>query len=224
MVEKAEGSGPAAVAPLTTVTAAPKDTVKALGNVLPVHRQVVANRGRLPRRGLSGGSGGPAARGPGCVAGCGAPAYGAGCRPAAVGGVDDHLPGPPVGSSGRTNARGCREPCHVMRPGRTRVAGRRAGLVRPRGDPPQDLAGCRIRANAGPVIGEGGVCVEVLDVFAQHDVKVAWPGDQKLSRHSRRSVPMKRSMIAFARGARIGVRMIRMSAPVSTASNAAVNL
>ena len=35
---------------------------------------------------------------------------------------------------------------------------------------------------------------------------------------------MKRSAIAFARGARIGVRMIRRSAPVKTASNAAVNL
>ena len=35
---------------------------------------------------------------------------------------------------------------------------------------------------------------------------------------------MKRSAIAFARGARVGVRMIRMSTPVKTASNAAVNL
>ena len=35
---------------------------------------------------------------------------------------------------------------------------------------------------------------------------------------------MKRSAIAFARGARIGVRMTRMSAPMKTASNAAVNL
>ena len=43
------------------------------------------------------------------------------------------------------------------------------------------------------------------------------------SRHSRRSVPMKRSAIAFARGARIGVRMTRMSAPAKTASKA-VNL
>jgi len=32
------------------------------------------------------------------------------------------------------------------------------------------------------------------------------------SRHSRRSVPMKRSAIALARGARTGVRMMRMSA------------
>ena len=35
---------------------------------------------------------------------------------------------------------------------------------------------------------------------------------------------MKRSAIAFARGARTGVRMIRMSAPVKTASKAVVNL
>ena len=35
---------------------------------------------------------------------------------------------------------------------------------------------------------------------------------------------MKRSAIAFARGARIGVRMIRRSAPVKTASNDPVNL
>ena len=47
---------------------------------------------------------------------------------------------------------------------------------------------------------------------------------RRWSRHSRRSVPMKRSAIAFARGARIGVRMMWMSAPAKTASNAAVNL
>jgi hypothetical protein len=35
---------------------------------------------------------------------------------------------------------------------------------------------------------------------------------------------MKRSAIAFARGARVGVRMIRMSASVKTASNDPVNL
>jgi hypothetical protein len=34
---------------------------------------------------------------------------------------------------------------------------------------------------------------------------------------------MKRSAIAFARGARIGLRMMRMSAPVNTASNGVVN-
>ena len=40
----------------------------------------------------------------------------------------------------------------------------------------------------------------------------------------RPAVPMKRSAMAFARGARIGVRMMRILAPVKTASNAAVNL
>jgi len=47
---------------------------------------------------------------------------------------------------------------------------------------------------------------------------------RRWSRHSRRRVPMKRSAIAFARGARTGVLMMRMSAPVNTASNAVVNL
>ena len=45
------------------------------------------------------------------------------------------------------------------------------------------------------------------------------------SRHSWRNVPTNRSAIAFARGRRPDrVRMMRMSAPVKTASNAAVNL
>jgi hypothetical protein len=48
--------------------------------------------------------------------------------------------------------------------------------------------------------------------------------DQDLVEHSRRSVPMKRSAIAFARGARTGVWMIRMSEAAKTASNAVVNL
>jgi hypothetical protein len=48
-----------------------------------------------------------------------------------------------------------------------------------------------------------------------------WDGG---SRHSRRSVPIQRSTIAFARGARTGVRMMRRSAPGRTASKAAVNL
>src|SRR3954462_14181009 len=53
------------------------------------------------------------------------------------------------------------------------------------------------------------VPVVMLDVLAQYDVEVAWSGDRRWSRHSRRRVPMKRSAIAFARGARIGVRMTR---------------
>ena len=53
-----------------------------------------------------------------------------------------------------------------------------------------------------------------------------WRGPviSRWSRHARRSVLINRSAIAFARGARIGVWMIRMSAPVNTASKAAVNL
>ena len=47
---------------------------------------------------------------------------------------------------------------------------------------------------------------------------------RRWSRHSRRRVPIQRSAIAFARGARTGVRMMRMSAPANTASKAAVNL
>ena len=35
---------------------------------------------------------------------------------------------------------------------------------------------------------------------------------------------MKRSAIAFARGARTAMRMMRMSTPANTASNAAANL
>ncbi len=46
--EKAEAFGQAAVAAVTTP---PKDTAKAVSNVLaPVHRSVVANRRRLTRR------------------------------------------------------------------------------------------------------------------------------------------------------------------------------
>jgi hypothetical protein len=79
----------------------------------------------------------------------------------------------------------------------------------------------------GRVLVQGSVRsvrVEVLHILAQDVVEVAWSGDQRWSRHSRRRVPMKRSAIAFARGARTGVRMMRRSAPVNTASKAAVNL
>src|SRR4051795_5750506 len=64
------------------------------------------------------------------------------------------------------------------------------GRLRGKGPQQRDLA-------AQPIL--------LLDVLAQHDVEVAWSGDQEVSRHSRRSVPMMRSAIAFARGARIGV-------------------
>ena len=44
------------------------------------------------------------------------------------------------------------------------------------------------------------------------------------SRHSRRTVPIHRSMKAFAQGARSGVRIVRMLSERNTSSNAAVNL
>ena len=53
---------------------------------------------------------------------------------------------------------------------------------------------------------------------------MVWSGDQEVVEAFRGSLPIMRSAIAFARGARIGVRMIRMSAPAKTTSNAAVNL
>jgi hypothetical protein len=44
------------------------------------------------------------------------------------------------------------------------------------------------------------------------------------SRHSRRTVAIHRSINAFARGARTGVRIVRMPSERNTSSNAAVNL
>jgi hypothetical protein len=44
------------------------------------------------------------------------------------------------------------------------------------------------------------------------------------SSNSRRTVPIHRSAIAFARGARTGVRRTRMASPANTASKMAVNL
>jgi hypothetical protein len=44
------------------------------------------------------------------------------------------------------------------------------------------------------------------------------------SRHSRRRVPIDRSMNAFARGARTAVRIVRMPPERNTSSNPAVNL
>ena len=61
-------------------------------------------------------------------------------------------------------------------------------------------------------------------VLAQHCGEVVWSGDQEVVE----AFPAERADEAFrdrvARGARIGVRMIRMSVPVKTASKAAVNL
>jgi hypothetical protein len=67
------------------------------------------------------------------------------------------------------------------------------------------------------------VSVDMVGVLAQHGGEVTGSGDQR-SRHSRRRVPMKRSAIAFACGARTGRWMIRMSAPVNTALKTAVNV
>ena len=64
------------------------------------------------------------------------------------------------------------------------------------------------------------VRVEMLDILAQYDVEVAWSGDQEVVEAFPAQAPMNRSAIAFARGARAGVRMIPMSTPAKTASNA----
>jgi hypothetical protein len=72
------------------------------------------------------------------------------------------------------------------------------------------------------VIGEA-VRVEVLDIFVQHDVEVAWSGDQEVVE----AFPAQGPDEAFRDRVRPGcpdrVRMIRMSAPTKTASNAGVN-
>ena len=68
------------------------------------------------------------------------------------------------------------------------------------------------------------VGVEVLQIFAQHDVEVAWSGDQEVVE----AFPAQGADEAFRDGVRAGrpdwVRMMRMSAPTKTASNAVVNL
>ena len=62
----------------------------------------------------------------------------------------------------------------------------------------------------------------MLHILAQYDVEMTWSGDQEVVEAPRRRVPMSRSAIAFARGARIGVRMIRMSAPAKAACRAII--
>jgi hypothetical protein len=47
--------------------------------------------------------------------------------------------------------------------------------------------------------------VVVLDVLAEHPVKVLFVGTIMWSKHSRRSVPITRSTMALAFGARTGV-------------------
>ena len=111
--------------------------------------------------------------------------------------------------------------CHAT--AGTRGRGRRAGL----GGAPGWLA------RGGGVLAVGGRCSSdrcgrwVLKCCTySRSTTSRWrrPVIRMWSRHSRRSVPMNRSAIAFARGAWTGVRMIRMSAPVNTASNGGVNL
>src|ERR671920_1428079 len=92
---------------------------------------------------------------------------------------------------------------------------------------PDGRSGGRGSAAYGRMLGEcsvRSVGVVVLEVLLQHRREMARSDDQKWSRHSRRRVAIQRSTMAFALGARTGVRMIWMSAPVNTASKAAVNL
>ena len=119
---------------------------------------------------------------------------------------------------------GCREPCHVMRPARTRVRGRRVDLVAAVGVPPWTVGEWRLWAAADAASGAGDECCSARCTPRSTSVRWRGPVISRWSRHSRRSVPMKRSAIAFARGARTGVRRMRMSAPANTASKAAVNL
>jgi hypothetical protein len=70
----------------------------------------------------------------------------------------------------------------------------------------------------------GPVVVVVRDVFAEHGLQVMAPRMSTRSRHSRRRVPNHRSMKAFARGARTGVRMIRRPSDRNTSSKETVNL
>jgi hypothetical protein len=66
--------------------------------------------------------------------------------------------------------------------------------------------------------------VVMLGVLPQHCSEVVGTDDQKMVEALPRSDPMNRSTIAFARDARTGVQMIRMSAPVNTVSKAVGNL
>jgi hypothetical protein len=69
----------------------------------------------------------------------------------------------------------------------------------------------------------GAVAVVVVDVDAQDALELA-AKIRIQSRHSRRTVPTKRSAITFAFGARIGVRMISRPSLRNTSSKVSVNL
>jgi len=68
------------------------------------------------------------------------------------------------------------------------------------------------------------MAVVVLDVLVDHGSEVATAEDETQSKHLRRMVPTKRSAKAFARGARIRVRLVRMPPEVTTSSKLIVNL
>jgi hypothetical protein len=68
------------------------------------------------------------------------------------------------------------------------------------------------------------VCVVVIDELAEHVLEVATVQDMSQSRHSRRTVPTKRSAIAFAFRARTGVLITSMSSLAKTASKSRVYL
>ena len=64
----------------------------------------------------------------------------------------------------------------------------------------------------------------MLHVLAQHDVEVAGSVMRQVVEAFPAQGADEASVIAFVWGARTGVRMMRMSAPSNTASNAPVNL
>jgi hypothetical protein len=57
------------------------------------------------------------------------------------------------------------------------------------------------------------VGVVILNELPQHGGEVVGSGDQKVTEQSRCSLPIQRAAMAVVRGARIGVRTMRMSAP-----------
>jgi len=66
--------------------------------------------------------------------------------------------------------------------------------------------------------------VEVPHVLGQHSLGWRRLKISIRSSSSRRTVPIQRSAIAFARGARTGVRRMRIASLANTASNMPVNL
>ena len=68
------------------------------------------------------------------------------------------------------------------------------------------------------------MAVVVAEVLGEDGFRVAATKTRSRSRHSRRTVPTKRSAMAFARGARTGVLMVLMPSAAKTASKEDVNL